>query len=77
MSEAELGAGWGTAGGHAKDHAADTIVPGPEFLVAADILTTITTPTQEEQINLAVVVVIRTIQGYFLSNEAAEFNLPG
>ena len=55
----------------------DKIVFGLEFLIAADILTTITTPTQEELINLAVVVVIRTILGYFLSKEAAEFDLQG
>ena len=53
----------------------DKIVFGLEFLIAADILTTITTPTQEELINLAVVVVIRTILGYFLSKEAADFDL--
>jgi uncharacterized membrane protein len=55
----------------------DKIVFGLEFLIAADILTTITTPTQQELINLGVVVVIRTILGYFLSREAAEFNLQG
>jgi uncharacterized membrane protein len=55
----------------------DKIVFGLEFLIAADILTTITTPTQEELISLAVVVVIRTILGYFLSKEAKEFNLQG
>jgi uncharacterized membrane protein len=55
----------------------DKIVFGLEFLIAADILSTITTPTQEELINLAVVVVIRTILGYFLSKEAAEFSLQG
>jgi uncharacterized membrane protein len=55
----------------------DKIVFGLEFLIAADILTTITTPTQQELINLGVVVVIRTILGYFLSKEAAEFNLQG
>ena len=55
----------------------DKIVFGLEFLIAADILTTVITPTQEELINLAVVVVIRTILGFFLSKEAAEFNLQG
>jgi uncharacterized membrane protein len=55
----------------------DKIVFGLEFLIAADILATITTPTQEELISLAVVVVIRTILGYFLSKEAEEFNLQG
>ena len=55
----------------------DKIVFGLEFLIAADILTTITTPSQEELINLGVIVVIRTILGYFLSKEAAEFDLQG
>ena len=55
----------------------DKIVFGLEFLIAADILSTITTPTQEELVNLGVVVVIRTILGYFLSKEAAEFSLQG
>lgn len=55
----------------------DKIVFGLEFLIAADILRTITTPTQEELINLAVVVIIRTVLGYFLSKETAEFNLEG
>jgi uncharacterized membrane protein len=55
----------------------DKIVFGLEFLIAADILSTITTPTQEELINLGVIVVIRTILGYFLSKEAAEFSLQG
>jgi len=53
----------------------DKIVFGLEFLIAADILATLLTPTQQDLINLAVVVVIRTVLGYFLSKEAAEFNL--
>ncbi|MDD1684228.1 MAG: DUF1622 domain-containing protein [Methanoregula sp.] len=55
----------------------DKIVFGLEFLIAADILTTITTPSQEELINLGVIVTIRTILGYFLSKETAEFDLQG
>jgi uncharacterized membrane protein len=55
----------------------DKIVFGLEFLIAADILTTITTPSQEELINLGVIVVIRTVLGYFLSKETAEFDLQG
>jgi len=55
----------------------DKIVFGLEFLIAADILTTITTPSQEELINLGVIVGIRTILGYFLSKETAEFDLQG
>jgi uncharacterized membrane protein len=55
----------------------DKIVFGLEFLIAADILTTITTPSQEELINLGVIVVIRTVLGFFLSKETAEFDLQG
>jgi uncharacterized membrane protein len=51
------------------------IVFGLEFLIAADILNTILTPSQQEIINLAVVVAIRTILGYFLQREARDFNL--
>lgn len=53
----------------------DKIVFGLEFLIAADILATLLSPTEQDLINLAVVVVIRTILGYFLSKEAAEFKL--
>jgi uncharacterized membrane protein len=53
----------------------DKIVFGLEFLIAADILSTLLSPTQQDLINLAVVVVIRTVLGYFLSREAAQFNL--
>jgi len=53
----------------------DKIVFGLEFLIAADILATLLSPSQQDLINLAAVVVIRTIMGYFLSKEAAEFNL--
>lgn len=51
------------------------IVFGLEFLIAADILATIIAPTQEELIMLAVVVVIRTVLGYFLEKEALEFEI--
>jgi len=53
----------------------DKIVFGLEFLIAADILATLLSPSQQDLINLAVVVVIRTVLGYFLSKEAEEFNL--
>jgi uncharacterized membrane protein len=55
----------------------DKIVFGLEFLIAADILNTISSPTQQDLINLGVVVVIRTILGYFLSRESVEFELQG
>ncbi len=51
------------------------IVFGLEFLIAADILRTLVTPSQQEIINLAVVVIIRTVLGYFLQREARDFNL--
>jgi uncharacterized membrane protein len=53
----------------------DKIVFGLEFLIAADILATLLSPTQQDLINLAVVVVIRTVLGYFLSREAEQFKL--
>jgi uncharacterized membrane protein len=53
----------------------DKIVFGLEFLIAGDILSTLLSPTQQDLINLAVVVVIRTVLGYFLSKEAPEFSL--
>jgi len=51
------------------------IVFGLEFLIAADILATIISPSQEELIMLAVVVVIRTVLGFFLEKEAKEFRI--
>lgn len=51
------------------------IVFGLEFFIAADVLTTLIAPTQEELMLLAVVVIIRTILGYFLARETEEFPL--
>jgi uncharacterized membrane protein len=51
------------------------IVFGLEFFIAADILTTLLAPTQEELLLLATVVVIRVVLGYFLEKEAAEFQV--
>jgi len=50
----------------------DKIVFGLEFLIAGDILSTLLFPTQQDLINLAVVVVIRTVLGYFLGKEKPE-----
>jgi uncharacterized membrane protein len=50
----------------------DKIVFGLEFLIAGDILSTLLSPDQQDLINLTVVVVIRTVLGYFLSKEALE-----
>ncbi len=51
------------------------IVFGLEFLIAADILRTLVTPSQQEILTLAAVVAIRTILGYFLQREARDFSL--
>lgn len=51
------------------------LVFGLEFFIAADVLKTLITPTQQELILLGAVVVIRTILGYFLSRESKEFEL--
>jgi uncharacterized membrane protein len=48
---------------------------GLEFFIAADVLKTVITPTQQEVLLLGAVVVIRTILGYFLSKESKEFEL--
>ncbi len=51
------------------------IVFGLEFFIASDLLTTLIAPIQEENILLAVVVVTRTILGYFLAREAVGYQL--
>jgi uncharacterized membrane protein len=45
------------------------LVFGLEFFIAADVLTTLVTPSKDELITLGAVVLIRTILGYFLSKE--------
>jgi uncharacterized membrane protein len=51
------------------------LVFGLEFFIAADVLKTLITPTEQEIILLGAVVIIRTILGYFLSRESKEFEL--
>lgn len=51
------------------------IVFGLDFLIAADILQTLVAPSMEEILFLGSIVIIRTILGYFLTREAAEFTL--
>ncbi|HII76954.1 MAG TPA: DUF1622 domain-containing protein [Methanolinea sp.] len=60
---------------HIRRDFTSKIVFGLEFFIAADILTTFIAPTQEELILLAVVVIIRTVLGYFLARETKEFPL--
>ena len=45
---------------------------GLEFLIAADIIRTITDPTLEEMAILGGIVAIRTVLSYFLDKEMAE-----
>ncbi|PID84041.1 hypothetical protein CSB09_03325 [Candidatus Gracilibacteria bacterium] len=40
-----------------------------DFLIIADIIMTISDPTQEEMVKLGVMIVIRTMIGFFLSKE--------
>lgn len=51
------------------------LVFGLEFFIAADVLKTLITPTEQEIVLLGAVVIIRTILGYFLSRESKEFEL--
>lgn len=47
---------------------------GLEFLIAADIIRTITHPTLNDMAVLGSIVLIRTVISYFLEREAAEFS---
>ena len=49
---------------------------GLEFLIAADIIGTITHPTLEGMAVLGSIVAIRTVISYFLELEVAEFTPP-
>ncbi|MDD3043327.1 MAG: DUF1622 domain-containing protein [Methanosarcinaceae archaeon] len=51
------------------------IVFGLEFYIAADILETVLNPSREELLLLGIVVLIRTVLGYFLSKEVTEYRL--
>ena len=47
---------------------------GLEFLIAADIIRTITHPTLKDMAVLGSIVLIRTVISYFLEREVAEFS---
>ncbi len=49
---------------------------GLEFLIAADVIRTITHPTLKDIAVLGSIVIIRTIISYFLEREVAEFSPP-
>ena len=46
---------------------------GLEFLIAADIIRTVTHPTLQDMAVLASIVIIRTVVSYFLDREIATF----
>jgi len=49
---------------------------GFEFLIAADVMRTITHPTLNDMAVLGGIVLIRTVISYFLEREVAEFSPP-
>ena len=49
---------------------------GLEFLIAADIIGTITHPTLNDMAVLGSIVLIRTVISYFLEREVSEFSPP-
>ena len=49
---------------------------GLEFLIAADVIRTITHPTLNDMAVLGSIVLIRTVISYFLEREVAEFRPP-
>lgn len=51
------------------------IIFGLEFLIAADVLSTVIRPTLDEIAVLGSIVIIRTLLGYFLQKEVKEFPL--
>ena len=59
--------------GRARYHIGYHLLLGLEFLIAADIVRTIVSPTLEELGILGAIVVIRIVIGYFLGKEIEQF----
>jgi uncharacterized membrane protein len=51
------------------------LVFGLEFFIAADVLTTLVTPTTQDILLLGATVAIRVVLGYFLSKEVRDYPL--
>lgn len=51
------------------------LVFGLEFFIAADVLTTLVTPSTEDILLLGATVAIRVVLGYFLSKEVRDYPL--
>jgi len=58
---------------HIRRQFTDKILFGLEFLIAADIILTVRRPTLDDVLLLGVIVVVRTILGYFLTKEVEEY----
>ena len=59
-----------------RHHLGSYLLLGLEFLIAADIIHTITKPTLNEVAVLGIIVVIRTILNFFLNREIATHSCP-
>lgn len=55
-----------------RHHLGSYLLLGLEFLIAADIILTITHPTLEDMAVLGSIVIIRTVISYFLDHEMAD-----
>ncbi len=59
-----------------RHHLGSYLLLGLEFLIAADIIRTITKPTLDEIAVLGSIVAIRTVLDFFLSKEIASHSCP-
>ncbi|MDO9539028.1 MAG: DUF1622 domain-containing protein [Methanocalculus sp.] len=51
------------------------LIFGLEFIIAADLLSTVLAPSIEDVLFLGAIVAIRTVLSYFLSKETLEYSL--
>ena len=58
---------------HIRHQFTDKILFGLEFLIAADVILSVMNPNISDLLFLSVIVVVRTILGYFLSKEVEEY----
>lgn len=57
---------------HLRHHLGAYILLGLEFMIAADIMSTIIRPSMDELIRLGAIVAIRTVLSFFLNKEMQE-----
>ncbi|WP_406656498.1 DUF1622 domain-containing protein [Methanolobus sp. ZRKC2] len=58
---------------HIRHQFTDKILFGLEFLIAADVILSVMNPSISDLLSLSVLVIVRTILGYFLSKEVEEY----